>query len=225
VTLRVLEIFESLQGEGYWSGTPMTFVRLAGCNAPDLDLGCVQWCDTREGWNPDFGEDLEVSEVILQVRLPRVCLTGGEPLLQKEGVARLAADARGLGMRLHLETNGTIDPPSGLSMADGRAFDWATVSPKPPDYLVARGWLGHVDELRLVVDDHLTTAIDERLAAAHPEAVVFLQPVWDVSVADGRREGAALGPSWVATQRAMALAMDHPEWRLSLQMHKFLGIR
>ncbi len=137
MTLRVLEIFDSFQGEGYWTGTPMTFVRLAGCNAPELGLACVEWCDTPGSWRREDGTDLEVSEVILQVRLPRVCLTGGEPLLQKEGVARLAAEARGLGMKVHLETNGTIAPPApGPWAPDGRAFDWATVSPKPPDYEV-----------------------------------------------------------------------------------------
>ena len=47
-TVRVLEIFDSLQGEGYWTGTPMTFVRLAGCNASGLRLACTRWCDTRE---------------------------------------------------------------------------------------------------------------------------------------------------------------------------------
>jgi 7-carboxy-7-deazaguanine synthase len=226
VSLRVLEIFDSIQGEGYWTGTPMTFVRLAGCNAWDLELGCLQWCDTRDSWNPDFGDDLEVSDVILQVRLPCVCVTGGEPLLQKEYVARLAAEARGLGMRLHIETNGTISPPAPDSRTlDGRVFDWATVSPKPPGYEVVSGWRGHVDEIKLVVDDHLTTSIAERVAAAHPEAVVFLQPVWDAPATDGRHGEAAPGPGWVSTQRSIAMVMDHPEWRLSLQTHKFLGIK
>ena len=131
--LRVLEIFDSLQGEGYWAGTPMTFVRLAGCNAPESGLGCVEWCDTPGSWRLEDGRDMQVSEVILRVGLPHVCLTGGEPLLQKEGVARLAAEARGLGMKLHLETNGTIAPPApGPWGPDGRGFDWVTVSPRTP---------------------------------------------------------------------------------------------
>lgn len=225
MALQVLEIFDSLQGEGFWAGTPMTFVRLAGCNAPELGLDCTRWCDTRESWDADFADEMEVRDVILQVRLPSVCLTGGEPLLQKEGVTRLVAEARGLGMRVHIETNGTLDPPRGLQSGDGRAFDWAVVSPKPPGYAIASGWRGHVDELKLVVDDHLTAAIAERMAADHPEAVVFLQPVWDAPVAEDRHGGAAPGPGWVATQRAMAMVMDHPEWRLSLQMQKFLGIK
>jgi 7-carboxy-7-deazaguanine synthase len=225
VALRVLEIFDSFQGEGHWTGTPMTFVRLAGCNAPDLALACTQWCDTHKRWHRDDGYELEVSEVILEVRLPHVCLTGGEPLLQKDGVSRLAAEARGLGMKVHLETNGTVSPPApGPWAPDGRAFDWATVSPKPPDYEIAKGWTGLVDELKLVMDDHLTAAIAERVAAAHPEAVVSIQPVWGGRAASGRQTGASEPNHW-STERAMALVMDHPEWRLSLQMHKLLGVR
>jgi 7-carboxy-7-deazaguanine synthase len=246
MALRVLEIFDSFQGEGYWTGTPMTFVRLAGCNAPELSLDCTRWCDTRESWSIDLGEEQQVGEVLLQVRLPHVCLTGGEPLLQRDEVALFAAEARVVGMQVHIETNGTIAPPvvarsvtagsSGKGRVavasralvpggtEGRVFDWATVSPKPPDYDVDPGWDGLVDELKLIVDDRLTAGTAERLAAAHPEAVVSIQPVWGAHAAE-EHGTAVLGPGWGATQRAMAMVMDHPEWRLSLQMHKFLGIR
>jgi 7-carboxy-7-deazaguanine synthase len=226
VALRVLEIFDSFQGEGHWTGIPMTFARLAGCNAPELGLDCTQWCDTRGSWRREGGCEMEVGEIILQVRLPHLCLTGGEPLLQKEGVSRLASEARGLGMKVHLETNGTISPPGpGPWAPDGRAFDWATVSPKPPDYEIARGWAGLVDELKLIMDDDLTAATAERVAAAHPEAVVSIQPVWGTRAADGRRAGAMSELGHWSTERAMAMVMDHPDWRLSLQTHKFLGIK
>ena len=66
--MRVLEIFDSLQGEGYWSGVATTFVRLAGCNAPGLGLGCVRWCDTPDSWDPRAGEDLEAGEILDRVR-------------------------------------------------------------------------------------------------------------------------------------------------------------
>jgi 7-carboxy-7-deazaguanine synthase len=203
----------------------MTFVRLAGCNAVELGLGCAHWCDTIGSWHRDDGYDLEVGELILKVQLPRVCLTGGEPLLQEEGVARFAAEARGLGMKVHLETNGTISPPApGPWAPDGRPFDWAVVSPKSPDYEVARGWKGLVDELKFIVDDDLTAATAERVAAAYPEAVVSVQPVWGTRPADGRRGGSPELSRW-SVERAMTMVMEHPDWRLSLQMHKFLGIR
>lgn len=216
-TLRVVEIFDSLQGEGFWTGVPMTFVRLAGCNAPALGLGCVRWCDTTDSWDLEAGEAMEVDAVVRRVRLPRLCLTGGEPLLQVDGVVEVVTAARARGIRVHLETNGTIDPPRAGSGAGrleeeaGIGFDWTVVSPKPPDYLVAPGWEGLVDELKLVADEHLTAAVAERLAAAHPGAVVSIQP----EHGSGRQ----------AVDRALALVMSHPDWRLSLQMHKHLGLR
>jgi organic radical activating enzyme len=238
--LRVLEIFDSLQGEGYWTGTPMTFVRLAGCNGSELALGCTRWCDTREGWDPLGGVEMTVGEIMCHAWQPRLCLTGGEPLLQLEGVVELLAAAHHRDIRVHVETNGTIAPPGGVGAnaalsAGGRAgggFDWVTVSPKPPDYTVAPEWGGQVDELKLVADEALSAAIAERVAAAHPEAVVFIQPKYG----RGRRAGSKAGPeaSWsgrhirpsrASAERAIALVMDHPDWRLSLQTHKLLGIR
>ena len=249
VVVRVLEIFDSLQGEGYWTGIPMTFVRLAGCNAPELGLGCTRWCDTRESWDRAAGEALDAGEVARRARLPRLCLTGGEPLLQGEGVAQLVAEARRRGMRAHVETNGTLDPPPTVDLPGrrgrrGRPFDWATVSPKPPGYMVAPGWAGLVDELKLVVDDHLDAATAERLAASHPEAVVCIQPQWETGGDAGRAGGTGGGTvgtgaepgrgdshgtagasGGAAAERAIAMVMAHPEWRLSLQMHKCWGIR
>jgi 7-carboxy-7-deazaguanine synthase len=209
----------------------MTFIRLAGCNAPELGLDCLRWCDTRESWDRNAGVELEISDVILRVRLPRMFITGGEPLLQKEAVALLAAEARGLGMRVHVETNGSLPPPAAVTSTRtapaapaGRLFDWVTVSPKPPGYVVAPGWKGLIDELKLVVDDQLTEVIVERLVAEHAGAVVSIQPLWGTE-ASRAFAGDALEPDRAAMKRAMMMVLDHPEWRLSLQMHKFLGIK
>jgi 7-carboxy-7-deazaguanine synthase len=238
-TLRVTEIFDSLQGEGYWTGVPMTFVRLAGCNASVLGLDCVRWCDTPDSWDPAAGEELEIDEIVGRVRLPRLCLTGGEPLVQVGGVVGLIAAAHRRGISVHLETNGTIDPrpapdltACALPMPAERAgdlggakrdFDWAVVSPKPPGYVIARSWMGMVDELKLVADDHLDAATAERLAARYPGAVVCIQPEHERGL--DSRAGRPAGVGWESVKRAIALVMSHPEWRLSLQTHKFLGIR
>lgn len=224
--MRVLEIFDSLQGEGVWSGTPMTFVRLAGCNAPSLGLACVRWCDTTESWDPLGGGDLTVAEVAMQVRLRRVCVTGGEPLAQAADVASLVELLHERGVRVHLETNGTLppqfaavgvplcDPAPGVGAVgrdDDRAPDWVVVSPKPPLYRVAPEWAGRVDELKFVVDDAFAPSCAEDLARRHPRAVVCLQP--------------EAGEGEAGMRRASAAVLAHPEWRLSLQVHKMLGLR
>jgi 7-carboxy-7-deazaguanine synthase len=233
--LRVIEIFDSLQGEGYWTGTPMTFVRLAGCNAPELGLDCVRWCDTPGSWEREAGEDLSVAEILERAHFPRICLTGGEPLLQAEGVAGLVAEAHRRGMRVHLETNGTVAP---LGADDESPFDWVVVSPKSPAHTIAPEWDGLVDELKLVVNEGTGAAAAERLAAEHPEAIISIQPVWEGPSGGG---GGALGgeapaegapgpegrrpPGETSESRAVRLVMEHPDWRLSLQTHKYLGIR
>jgi 7-carboxy-7-deazaguanine synthase len=221
--LRVIEIFDSLQGEGYWTGTPMTFVRLAGCNAPELGLACVRWCDTAGSWDPAGGESVAPEQVVSRARFSRLCLTGGEPLLQTAGVAELVAEAHRCDMRVHLETNGTLPPsPSG----EEASFDWVVVSPKPPAYSIAAEWEGLVDELKLVVDHSMDAATAERLAAAHPEAIVSVQPVWMDAPAGAAAAAMAPDDAGDTPQiRAMSLVMDHPDWRLSLQTHKFLSIR
>jgi organic radical activating enzyme len=217
--LRVIEIFDSLQGEGYWTGTPMTFVRLAGCNAPDLDLDCVRWCDTSGGWDPLGGELLSAAAIVERVHLPRLCLTGGEPLLQAEGVAELVGEAHRRGLRVHLETNGTVAPPSAApgypagEFGAGDTFDWTVVSPKPPGHLIAPEWDGLIDELKLVAGPAMDDATAERLAHEHPGAIISVQPLW---LGDASR---------ASEERAVRLVMEHPDWRLSLQTHKFLGIR
>jgi hypothetical protein len=199
-SLRLVEIFDSLQGEGYWTGVPMTFVRLAGCNAAEVGLECVRWCDTPDSWTAESGEELGIPAILERVRLPRLCLTGGEPLLQAEGVAALVAQAQFRGVKVHLETNGTLPPPRSVSpprslLPPGPVtqsgpgmppepgteplFDWAVISPKPPDYFIAPEWEGLIDELKLVVDGQLNAATAERLAACHPGAIVSIQPLWE----------------------------------------------
>ena len=203
--MRVLEIFDSIQGEGTWAGVPMTFVRLAGCNGPLWGLGCSVWCDTRGSWDLTGGDDLQVTEVAARVTMPRVCVTGGEPMLQGAEVAELAALLWPRGVRVHLETNGTLPPPPGPTL------DWVTVSPKPPEYRVAPGFAGRVHELKVVVDGDFRVEIAERLAAAHPGAAMCLQPE------------AGGGPE--TTSAAVSAVLAHPSWRLSVQLHVLLGLR
>jgi 7-carboxy-7-deazaguanine synthase len=155
------------------------------------------------------------------VRLPRVCLTGGEPLLQAGAVAELVAALHGQGVRVHLETNGTVliagaglgDRGAGTAGDAGvdRAPDWVTISPKPPEFVVAGEWAGHVDELKFVVDEAFSPEVVEDLGRRHSRAVVCLQP--------------EAGAGDAGVRRAVDIVLVHPEWRLSLQAHKMLGLR
>ena len=196
---RVNEIFYSLQGEGYWTGTPMVFVRMSGCN-----LQCP-FCDTDHRPFREMSAE-EILREVQRYRCPRICLTGGEPLLQLDDELLDTFSA----FIVHMETNGTHPLPAGV--------DWVTLSPKedvPGLTGNGRVVLEKADELKLVFDG---TLADDRLEfwAHFPTAWHFLQPC-----DTGKPE------------RNLALlqeTIDHIQtrggiWRLSLQTHKFLGIR
>jgi 7-carboxy-7-deazaguanine synthase len=208
----VKEVFYTLQGEGAQTGRPAVFCRFAGCNLwtgreADRASAICRFCDTDfvgtdgpGGGRFDTAEALarRVAETWPADAGPRarryVVCTGGEPLLQLD--AELVAAFHAEGFEVAVETNGTQDPPPGL--------DWICVSPKAgaPLRLTAG------DELKLVYPQ--PGADPERfagLAFRH----FFLQPM------DGPAREAN-------TQAALAYCLTHPEWRLSLQTHKLLGI-
>ena len=112
---RVNEIFLSLQGEGFWTGTPMVFLRFSGCN-----LRCP-FCDTDHSGYREMSAEEIVTE-ILQTGgdCRRVCVTGGEPSLQLDEA--LVEALHHAGFQVHVETNGTRVLPGGV--------DWVTLSPK-----------------------------------------------------------------------------------------------
>lgn len=205
--MRVVEIFDSLQGEGFWAGTPMTFVRFAGCNALTLGLGCVAWCDTDYSWHAEDAQDMSPHEVMIalpRLGLRRVCLTGGEPLLQGEEFSDLVTLLQDSGRVVHVETNGTLDIP-GCALPD-----WVTVSPKPPLYAVSSGLREALSEIKVVVDAAFQVDVVEELSRTHPGAVVCLQPEWSKLS--------------VSAAAAVSAVMAHPDWRLSIQLHKVLEI-
>jgi len=188
LTLKVSEIFESLQGEGVSTGTPCVFVRLAQCN-----LHC-SWCDTRYTWDFEryrYDDEVreqsaaEVAQIVNAAPSRRLVLTGGEPLLQqralKEFFARLAPD-----ITVEVETNGTIVPePAALS----RVNQW-NVSPKlnnagdPEQFRIRPEALATLRDsdrayLKLVVSDDADFAEADALVArfAWPADRVLLMPM------------------------------------------------
>lgn len=209
MTYAVKEMFYTLQGEGARAGRPAVFVRFAGCNLwsgreEDRAGAVCQFCDTQfVGVDGDGGGKCETAEALVTAAAalwpgggdPYVVCTGGEPLLQLD--TPLIHAFHEAGFEVAVETNGTIAAPLGI--------DWVCVSPKANAELAQTSG----DELKLVYPQ--TGAAPERyqaLAFAH----FFLQPM-DSSARDAN------------TQAAIAYCLAHPQWRLSLQTHKIVGLR
>ncbi len=140
----VLEVFDSVQGEGLHAGLGATFIRLAGCN-----LRCT-WCDTAYSVAGDGGESLSVEELLARQAFaqPMVIITGGEPTLHDLGPLVQALHARG--KYVCLETNGTNPVPEEWGI------DWITVSPKPQSGYAVRC---RANELKYVVDEGFSLAV------------------------------------------------------------------
>jgi len=204
-TLKIAEIFASVQGEGLRQGEATIFVRLAGCN-----LRCA-FCDTKYAW--EGGEDREVEDILQEVdRLRRgfpadwICLSGGEPLLQNIGP--LARRLRKAGLCVQIETNGTL--------YQRIPFDWLTVSPKPPEYVVRPEWMRRAREVKLVASRELSFDALGRVRAAFPTATpVLIQPEW----------GADRSARKAFRLLERALAEGLPNIRLSSQLHKTLNLK
>lgn len=148
--MRICEIFRSLQGEGTLIGTPTTFVRTTGCN-----LDCT-WCDTR--YARQEGKEMTLEEILHQVQelaTHFVCLTGGEPLMQK-GSIRLMERLLEQGHHVTLETNGSYsleDLPCSPDMLV--SMDWKCPSSKMEEKMLRENLelLSPVDQLKFVVAD------------------------------------------------------------------------
>jgi 7-carboxy-7-deazaguanine synthase (Cx14CxxC type) len=209
-TYAVKEIFLTLQGEGAHSGRPAVFCRFAGCNLwsgreRDRNSAVCTFCDTdfvgtdgSDGGRYAGAEELAAAIERQWIGGPahRFCvLTGGEPLLQVD--ADLTAALHGRGFQVAVETNGTIAVPAGI--------DWVCVSPKSTSELVVR----RGDELKLVFPQ--ADAPPEIFAALAFDRFL-LQPM------DGPEVAAN-------TARAIRYCLEHPQWSLSVQTHKHIGIR
>jgi 7-carboxy-7-deazaguanine synthase (Cx14CxxC type) len=204
----VKELFFTLQGEGAQAGRAAVFCRFAGCNLwsgreQDRATAVCTFCDTDfVGTDGAGGGKLATADDLAEAIAkqwpgggkPYVVCTGGEPLLQLDTPLIDALHARGF--EVAVETNGTQPAPPGL--------DWICVSPKADAPLVLTS--GH--ELKLVYPQPL--ALPERFAGLDFQHF-FLQPMDSIL----QREH---------TKAAVDYCMRHPQWRLSVQMHKVVGI-
>jgi len=195
--LPLMEDFYTIQGEGAHTGRPAYFIRTAGC-----DVNCW-WCDVQESWDESKHPAVEVGEIVQRAKgsgAEFAVITGGEPLLHDLDALTLRLKQEG--MQTHIETSGS-SPLSGY-------LDWITLSPKrfkkPLDDIFP-----YVDELKVVVLKNKDIEWAEKNAAKCPEGTrLLLQPEWDT-------------PS--SMDLIVDYVKDHPEWGISLQTHKFLGVR
>jgi len=206
----VKEIFLTLQGEGAQAGRVAVFCRFAGCHLwsgreEDRASAICTFCDTDfVGIDGTRGARYETADALADALAAEwgpsrerrfVVLTGGEPLLQVDAPLLEALHQRGF--TVAVETNGTVEAPEGL--------DWICVSPKASTELKIRGG----QELKLVYPQ--ADAPPERFADL-PFARFSLQPMDGPDIAAN-------------TQKAIAYCLAHPQWQLSLQTHKTIGIR
>lgn len=205
----VKEAFLTLQGEGANAGRAAVFCRFAGCNLwtgreEDRRRAVCQFCDTdfvgTDGVNGGkfTTADALADHIESLWQGPReerfVVCTGGEPLLQLDAPLIDALHARGF--RIAVESNGTIEAPAGI--------DWLCISPKAGSEVVQRSG----DELKLVYPQAGSNPADFE---GWDFKYFFLQPMDNVLRAEN-------------TARAVEYCLQHPQWRLSLQTHKLIGI-
>ena len=211
MTYSVKEIYYTLQGEGAHTGRAAVFLRFAGCNLwsgleKDRAEATCRFCDTDfVGTDGPGGGKFANAEALAKAVAaewpasaagkPYVVCTGGEPLLQLDEALIAALHARGF--EIGIETNGTLLPPPGI--------DWICVSPKADaEQKLTRG-----DELKLIYPQD--GGLPERYAGQDFKHF-FLQPMDNANRAAN-------------TDSATQYCLEHPQWRLSLQTHKLIGIR
>jgi organic radical activating enzyme len=197
ITYPVVETFHSVQGEGAWTGVNAFFIRLGGC-----DVHC-SWCDTKESWNAKRHPQILVQDLAKKAKVINpaiVVVTGGEPLMHN--LEPLTQQLHQLGLRVHLETSGA-HPFSGQ-------FDWVTFSPKqfkPPHPSI----YPHANELKIVVATEADLQWAEQQATlVNPDTLKYLQPEWNTSSSQ---------------ELIFNYILQHPQWRIGLQIHKLLAVR
>ena len=196
-TYPVMEMFYSLQGEGYHQGKAAFFIRLAGC-----DVGCV-WCDVKDSWDASKHPQLSVDDIVhaaLAHPSKIAIVTGGEPLLHS--LDTLTTALHQAGFQTHLETSGS-SPLSGN-------WDWICLSPKKFKAPLS-DCLPSASELKVVVFNNSDMEWGETYAnQVSPKCKLYLQPEWDK--AD------------TMTPLAIDYIKANPKWELSAQLHKYIQV-
>ncbi len=195
--LPVMESFYTIQGEGFFSGTPAYFIRLGGC-----DVGCV-WCDVKESWDASQFDWYHVDDIVKQATESGsnlVVVTGGEPLMYD--LTLLTKRLKEQNLQTNIETSGAYE-------LSGR-WDWICFSPKkfkkPLDEFYQEA-----NELKVIAYNKSDFKWGQDHAKRmNPEAQLFFQPEWSKE-----KE---------MTPLIVDFVKRHPEWKISLQTHKHMNI-
>ncbi len=195
--LPVMETFYTLQGEGFNMGKAAWFLRIGGC-----DVGC-SWCDSKESWNADLFPPVAVDPIINDVAAApakTVVITGGEP--SNYPLDYLTTELHKRGVRTMVET-------SGVNHLSG-AWDWICLSPKQFSPPLEENFT-RANELKVIIQKPADLRWAERNAEkVSSDCILFLQPEWSVSKD--------------IMETLTNYVMQHPQWRISLQSHKYMGI-
>lgn len=195
--LPVMESFYTIQGEGFHAGKAAYFIRLGGC-----DVGC-SWCDVKESWDASAHPSMSVGDLVARAAehpSKIVVVTGGEPLMYD--LTLLCEVLHQAGLKTHLETSGAY-PLTGK-------WDWVCVSPKKfrkplPEVI------GMADELKIIVYNKTDFSWAESFLALIKDGCrLFLQPEWSKS-----EKNIPFITEYIK---------NNPKWRISLQVHNYLGI-
>jgi len=195
--LPVMEQFLTLQGEGYHTGRSAIFIRLGGC-----DVGCV-WCDVKESWDESKHPSKAISEIMNDISsypTDFVVITGGEPSLHNlVPLVRALKDEK---KYIAIETSGTNPLPRGI--------DWVCLSPK---------------KFKKPIEDAYKCANELKVVICHPSDLNWAK---EHAKKLNKDVELYLQPEWSRSDKRMNNIIDfineNPEWKLSLQTHKFLNI-
>lgn len=194
--LPLMEEFYTIQGEGFYTGTPAYFIRVGGC-----DVGC-HWCDVKESWNADLHPPTVADTIISNAKKysNTVVITGGEPLMWNMNY--LTEKLKKNNIKTHIET-------SGAYILTG-IWDWICLSPKKTK-LPLEEIYNKANELKIIIYNKNDFKFAEEQAKKVTEnCMLFLQPEWSK-----RNKMTPLIVDYV---------MQHPIWKISLQTHKYLNI-
>lgn len=195
--LPLMEAFYTLQGEGFHSGTPAYFIRLAGC-----DVGC-HWCDVKESWDANQHEIVSIESILSNAKKHEsrfAVITGGEPVMYN--LDSLCSKLRESDYYLALETSGAY-PLSGV-------WNWICLSPKKR--MAPKGeYYSKAHELKVVIyNQHDLKWAEEHAAKVNNNCHLYLQPEW--SKTDE------------ITPLLVEYIKSNPKWKLSIQSHKYISI-